>query len=81
MKSNKILLTEWEWTTDEAANNLDIDWPRVQKNIGSDHLKWLLSQTKENCQLILETNCTKVKLVAEFYNEKLLTTYHLMWAK
>ena len=81
MKSKKVLLTSWEWTTDEAAHNLDIDWPRVQRNIGSDHLKWLLAQDKESCQLLLETNSTCIKLVAEFYNEHTLTTYHLMWAK
>jgi len=81
MKSNRIKLVEWQYTTDESANFLDIDWPYVQKTIGRDQLDWLLKQPKTHCQLIMDKSGTDVKLIAEFYDTGTLTTYHLMWAK
>ena len=81
MKSNRIELTSWEYTTDESANYLDIDWPRVQRNVGPEQISWLLKLPKNYCQLVLDKSGSKVKLVAEFYDQKTLTAYHLMWAK
>jgi hypothetical protein len=81
MKTHRFNLLSWEYTTDESANFLDIDWPVVQKSLGQDHLSWLLKQPKTHCQLVLDKSGSNVKLVAEFYDEKTLTTYHLMWAK
>jgi hypothetical protein len=81
MKSNRIVLTSWDWTMDEAANNLDIPWPKIQKAVGEDHLRWLLNQPVDRCQLVLDTTGDRLKLVAEFFDQKTLTTYHLMWAK
>ena len=78
MKNNRILLAEWLPTEGE---NIEIDWPKVQRTIGVDHLEWLLKQHKEQCQLFIDKNQSKIKLVAEFYNDQLLTAYHLMWAK
>lgn len=66
---------------DEAANNLDIPWPKIQQVIGEDHLRWLLAQEEDHCQLVLDSSGLKLKLVAEFFDDKTLTTYHLMWAK
>lgn len=61
---------------------LDIDWPRVQKAIGEDHLEWLYKQPVEDCQLMLEFSPRgKKTLVVEFYNEQLSKTYALMWSK
>jgi len=81
MKTHRFKLTEWEYTTDEAANYYDIDWPKVQKEVGQDEIAWLLKQPKTSCQLILDRSGTNVKLVAEIYDENTLLTYHLMWAK
>lgn len=81
MKTDRIVLTSWDWSMDEAANNLDIPWPIVQKDIGEDHLRWLLAQPKNQCQLVLDSSDRRLKLVAEFFDEKTLMTYHLMWAK
>ena len=78
MKNNRVLLTEW---LPSEGENIEIDWPKVQRTIGVDHLEWLLKQQKEQCQLFIDKNQNKVKLIAEFYNEQLLTAYHLMWAK
>jgi hypothetical protein len=81
MKTNRIELTSWEYTTDESANYLDIDWPQVQRSVGKDQISWLLKLPKNYCQLVLDKSGAKVKLVAEFYDQKTLTAYHLMWAK
>jgi hypothetical protein len=81
MKSERIFLADWDWHMDEAANNLDIPWPKIQRAIGEDQLRWLLALPKNQCQLVLDSNGTKLKLVAEFYDNRALTVYHLMWAK
>ncbi len=81
MKNSRIELTSWEYTTDESANYLDIDWPKVQRSVGKEQINWLLKQPKNYCQLVLDKSGIKVKLVAEFYDQKTLTAYHLMWAK
>jgi hypothetical protein len=83
MKTSRITLTEWIADDNEY---IDVDWPKVQKIIGTDHLNWLLKQPNDACQLVLDKQVTldsvpNVKLVAEFYDDKILTYYHLMWAK
>lgn len=81
MKMQRIKLAEWQYTTDESANYLDIDWPKVQRQVGSEELTWLLKQDNDHCQLVLDKTGCSVKLMAEFYDEKCLALYHLMWAK
>ncbi len=78
MKSNKVELLKW---LPEEGEYIEIDWPKVHKTIGLDHTNWLLNQPDDLCQLVLERNDMYCRLVAEFYNEKALTHYHLMWAK
>jgi hypothetical protein len=81
MMTSRIELFSWEYTTDESANHLDIDWPRVQQAVGVDQIKWLRSQHTDKCQMVLDKSGPTVKLMAEFYDQKVLTAYHLMWAK
>jgi hypothetical protein len=78
MKSKRVELLKW---LPQEGENIEIDWPKVHKTIGLDHTKWLLSQPLNVCQLILERNDMHCRLVAEFYDDKALTHYHLMWAK
>lgn len=78
MKTNKIELLKW---LPEEGEYIEINWPKVHKTIGLDQTNWLLKQNIEQCQLILESNDMYCRLVAEFYNDELLTYYHLMWAK
>jgi hypothetical protein len=78
MKSRRVVLTQW---FPQEGEYIDIDWPKVQKTIGVDHLAWLLKQPKDQCQLVLDKSQSKVKLVAEFYSESLAVNYHLLWAK
>ena len=78
MKTSKIELLKW---LPDENENIEIDWPKVHKTIGIDHTEWLLKQPQTLCQLVLERNDIYCRLIAEFYDKKLLTTYHLMWAK
>jgi len=78
MKSNKVELLKWLPSEGEV---IEIDWPKVHRTIGIDQTRWLLSQSKEQCQIVLERRDMYCRLVAEFYNERTLVNYHLMWAK
>lgn len=81
MKNIKVTLCEFE-AGYQPENMLDIDWPKVQKAIGEDHLQWIYKQPKEDCQLMLEFGPRSKKfLVVEFYNEQLAKTYALMWSQ
>ena len=81
MKHTKFSLAEWSSPDFDMVGNIDIDWPKIQKLIGVDHLEWVLSQPKTKCQLIVEKYGDKFTLVVEFYDSKLEVEYHLRWAK
>ena len=78
MKNKVVELLKW---LPSEGENIEIDWPKVHKTIGIDHTNWLLKQPQELCQLMLERNDMYCRLIAEFYDEKTLVSYHLMWAK
>jgi hypothetical protein len=78
MKTKKIELLKW---LPSEGENIEIDWPKVHKTIGLEHTNWLIKQSDDVCQLVLERNDIYCRLVAEFYNDQALTNYHLMWAK
>lgn len=75
MKTERIELADW------VSHDLyiDIDWPAVHKKLRLEQVEWLLSQPREKCQLVLDKNEVNNKLIAEFYDERTLLTYHLMW--
>lgn len=77
MKTERIILADWV----SYDLFIDIDWPTVHKKLGLEQVEWLLSQPPEKCQLVLDKNDVNNKLVAEFYDERTLLTYHLMWSK
>ena len=87
MKSR--IFTVVEWPIDQLITSvinidaLDIDWPKIQREAGTEHIKWLMKQDKTRCQMILEQDAKKGKnrLVAEFYDEGLAVDYVLLWAK
>lgn len=78
MKTKRVDLLNWMPREGEL---LDVDWPKVHAALGVDHTKWLLEQPHDQCQLMFEIVDHQYRLVAEFYDEKLLATYYLMWAK
>lgn len=78
MKSNKVELLRW---LPSEGEYIEIDWPKVHKTIGVDQCRWLLNQPEDQCQIVLERRDMYCRLIAEFYNERTLINYHLMWAK
>jgi hypothetical protein len=79
MKSERFEL--YHWHSNNGTEMIDVDWPKVQRSIGVDHVSWLLKQPKDKCQLVVDKTNDDFKLVAEFYDERTLLSYHLMWAK
>ena len=77
MMSKQIPLYQWRA---EACPDLDIDWPAVQRSVGQEQLEWLLTQTRDHCQLVLNKKDDVCMLTAEFYHKDTLTTYYLMWS-
>jgi hypothetical protein len=78
MKTERVELLKW---LPEEGEYIAIDWPKVHKTIGIDHTNWLIKQPEDQCQLMLERNDSYCRLVAEFYDNRALVNYHLMWAK
>ena len=78
MKTEVVELLKW---LPEEGEYIEINWPKVHKTIGIEQTSWLLKQDLTNCQLMLYRNDMYCRLVAEFYDEQTLLTYHLMWAK
>ena len=78
MKNKKVELLKWLPFEEE---NIEIDWPKVHKTIGIDHTNWLINQPKETCQLVLLRNDKYCRLAVEFYDDRTLAQYYLMWAK
>ena len=80
MKSKSIEIAKW---FRESFETIDIDWPRVQRQVGTDQLEWLLKQDKTRCQLMVENrqDDSHQYLIAEFYDDRLATEYYLLWAK
>jgi hypothetical protein len=76
MKNNKVELYRW---LPSEGETIEIDWPKVHKKIGLDHTKWLLAQTHDRCQLVLERNDQYCRLIAEFFDQRLEVEYQLRW--
>ena len=82
MMNSKDCVTLYQWPTSKGPQNyIDIDWPAVHKECGLDHIEWINKQDPELCQLTLEMFTGGSRLVVEFFDQNLATTYHLMWAK
>ena len=78
MKTERVELYKW---LAGDVENIEIDWPKVHNTLGLDQTNWLLTQSKDRCQLVLERKDCYCQLVAEFYDSSTLVNYHLMWAK
>lgn len=78
MKTSKVELIRW---LPEEGENIEINWPKVHRAIGSDQVRWLLAQDHTQCQMVLERRDMYCRLVAEFYDERTFLAYTLMWAK
>ena len=78
MKTFKVELLRW---LPQEGEIIEIDWPKVHKTLGLDQCRWLLAREHTDCQIVLERRDMYCRLIAEFYDQKTLAAYHLMWAK
>ena len=78
MKNKRINLYNWE---NRVTDLIDIPWPKVHAEIGTDQVNWLRKQPPERCQLVVDKLNERLTLVAEFYRDDALTDYYLRWAK
>lgn len=82
MKNNKLKLAEW--LGDYTDGYVDIPWPLVHEQAGSEEIRWLNQQDPVDCQMILHKNPkdqAQQSLWAEFYKEQKLTEYCIRFAK
>ena len=77
MKTSKVELLRW---LPEEGENIEINWPKVHRSIGTDQTRWLLDQDHTQCQMVLERRDMYCRLIAEFDDERTFLTYALMWA-
>ena len=77
---DKIVLYQWS-EKDHVSEFFDIDWPAVHKECGVDHIDWINRQDVDKCEMTLEFFQGGTRLIVEFYDDKVATTYHMMWAK
>lgn len=75
MKTSRLTLAEWV----SDAQDLDIDWPQVQRTLGIEQLQWLLSQQPDHCQLVVDQQQSHHCLVAEFYTVSGLREFLNLW--
>jgi hypothetical protein len=79
MKSSRFKLAEWQCEEDEFV---DIPWPTIHEQAGSDHIDWINHQDPAWCQIILEKDPDgDHRLYVEFYHEELAVEYSLLWSK
>ena len=78
MKTERVELYKWLGAEGEI---IEIDWPKVHQTLGLEKTNWLLKQSRDRCQMMLERRDMYCRLVAEFYDQHTLVSYHLMWAK
>ena len=81
MQNTKVTLFQWKPDLFNPNEYYDIDWPEVHKECGVDHIEWINKQSPEDCEMTLELFQGGRRLVVEFFNRDIATTYHLMWAK
>jgi len=73
--------TLYQWPADDRPNKyLDIDWPKVHKEVGADCIKWIQKQGESKCCLHLELFGEGSRLIVEFFDQKTKRTFHLMWS-
>lgn len=78
MKNDRLTLYKWE---NRFTDIIDVPWPKIHQELGSDQVAWLLNQPKDRCQLVVDKLNEQLCLVVEFYNAAAVTDYYLRWAK
>lgn len=76
MKSKTVSLSSW---LPSDPSNIEIDWPKVHRDCGTEAIKWILSKEHSECQLVVERQHLRMVLLAEFYDERVATEYMLKY--
>lgn len=81
MRSDRIKLAEW--IGDVTDSYVDIPWPLVHKQAGSEIISWLTKQDHIQCQMILDKKKDSAiqSLWAEFYDANLRAECDLKFGK
>jgi len=80
MKITSDILYQWA-LPDYPEEYIDIDWPAVHKEVGSDIIDWINKQPDENCQLSLEIIPNGRRLIVEFFDQETYSDYKAKTAK
>ena len=81
MMNNCVAVTGWEICDPEE--NINIDWPRLSRTLGQDHIDWLLEKsTQGHLTLHIEipeddSGPPVQRLTAEFHSEAVKLEYGL----
>jgi hypothetical protein len=80
MKFDRVRLATW---ISDITDYIDIPWPLVHAQAGSDEIAWINEQDPVACQMIMdkEKDGTVRSLWAEFYNDGLRLEYALRFGK
>lgn len=80
MRNDKILLASW--VGDYTDGYVDIPWPEVHQQAGSEIINWINKREYADVQMILDKNNNgNQSLWAEFYNKNLRLEFALMFAR
>jgi hypothetical protein len=79
MMSKSVRLCSWTRADQSSDDYLDIDWPRVHRELGLDCVSWLQQLPKVECQLVVESSEDLMWLTAEFYTLARYKEFFLLW--
>lgn len=65
MKTRLYKIFEWQ----DVTGMMDIDWPRVQAQLGSQCVTWLNQLEPHHGALVVQQQGLTLTLTAEFYSE------------
>lgn len=81
MKSRKVILSRYEDNHPIYRSpfkfNEDYFWNEIQLSHGESIKKWLKALPKSQAQLVIVQKSESVDLVAEFFDDKILTSFLL----
>lgn len=66
------------WPVSPTSTDYDIDWPRVQRVVGTAGVGWLINQPLDVCQMVLEKRNGNYTLIVEFADDIVRDAFNLM---
>jgi len=76
--TNCVVLSKWRT---DSRPIIDIDWPHYHKELGEECISWLWEHEQQgHCEMIIERQHSRTRLVCEFSSEKVFLEYVLKYA-